>query len=375
MANTGKVLFISAPIGSGHIRAAQAVAAALEAKDASIHTRLANVFDFFSPAIGKTILNTYLRILRIFPQAYGMAYGWGNTSRLALIGRNLISGYLAGRMLGFIERYQPSAIVCTHATPAGLIAHLIRQGKITVPAVAIVTDFVVHRLWVYPEFSYYYVADEELRRYLANNGIPLERSEVSGIPISSRFAEKPITNKLFKKLGLTDGLPAILIMGGGAGALPLDEIVAACDGLSTPLQMIVVAGHNKAMYDKLSKLQNRCRKPLKLYGFADNVHELMQAAHLVISKPGGVSSAEALAVGLPIIIYRPIPGQEEANTVYLTRHGAAHRAETAGDVKQIVSSLLQDEAARQAFGQRASNLGKPQAAEHIAEGILRIMDR
>ena len=154
------------------------MAAAVRRLEPGAETVVANVFDFFSPWLGRTILAAYLKILDVFPGLYGAAYGWGNSSRLALAGRKIISSFLAGRMRRYLDVQKPDAIVVTHATPAGLIAYLAAAGSLDIPTFAVVTDFVVHRLWVYPELDRYFVADEQLRAYLATGPfVPLTGKE------------------------------------------------------------------------------------------------------------------------------------------------------------------------------------------------------
>ncbi|MGL5514769.1 MAG: MGDG synthase family glycosyltransferase, partial [Sporomusa sp.] len=179
MINGKRVLFISAPVGAGHIRAAQAVSRMLNVNH-DCHTELCNIFDLFHPVIGKTILNTYLKTLGVFPDLYGAIYGWGNRSNMALAGRELVSQAFAARMLKYINKFQPTAIVCTHATPAGLVAWLKKKKLVTIPAAAVITDFVVHRLWVYPEFDHYFVAHSAMVNYLSQYGISPQSVFVTG---------------------------------------------------------------------------------------------------------------------------------------------------------------------------------------------------
>lgn len=370
-----KVLFISAPIGSGHIRAAQSIQQALTDIQPDVETQLVNVFDFFSPKLGKTILAFYLKILKVYPKLYGMAYGWGNSSRFALWGRQIISRYLANRMLSYISEYKPSVIVCTHATSAGLVANLLQRSLLHTPSIGVITDFSIHRLWVYPELTRYYVANHAMRGFLADYNIPLSRSSVSGIPIMPQFTVKQNKSLVIRKLGLNASVNTVLIMGGGAGIMPLDLIVRACCELNDPLQLIVVAGHNQNMYNKLANIKNTVNKSILLYAYTDNIHELMSVSDLLISKPGGVSSAEALAVGLPLIIFKPIPGVEEANTDYLVSTGSAARADTLEAVKILVESLLRDSKKKASMQHLAYSAGKPQAAACIAGEILHMLGR
>lgn len=366
-----KVLFLSAPIGAGHVRAAQATGAALRRLAPEVATEFASVFDFFSPRLGRMILGGYLKVLDVFPQAYGAAYGWGNSSRLALAGRSMVSGFLASRLAGYLQASRPDTIVATHATPAGLMAHLAARGGLTVPTVGVVTDFVVHRLWVYSEIGTYCVAGETMRDFLAASGVPRERSAATGIPVDARFSA-PLDGAAAKAaLGLQAETPVVLIMGGGVGLMPMADIVAALEGLETPLQLIAVAGRNEALRQQLAALTGELRHcTLMPLGFADNVHELMAAADLLVSKPGGLTAAEALTRGLPMVIFRPIPGVEEANTGFLTACGAARRAETADALAATVRALLSSPEASTSMRAAALATGRPDAAEAVAKIIL-----
>jgi len=365
-----KVLFISAPIGAGHIRAAQAVANALQEIDPTIQTQLANVFDFFNPRLGKGILKVYLKLLATFPQAYGAMYGWGNDSSLALFGRRQVSRYLAHKMRNYILKYNPSAIVCTHATPAGLIAHLCRQSGLKVPTFAIVTDFVVHRLWVYPEISRYYVADETLRNFLDQHGVVPERTHAFGIPVDASFTTTVARDHVLQRLDLPADGKNVLIMGGGAGILPMADILRECDSSDAPLRFIAVTGRNRKLFHELSVLQKRLSHPLRVLGFVNNIHELMSCADVLLSKPGGMTSAEALASGLPMVIFKPLPGQEEANTRFLTERQYAMRADTTQAVRMQLEKLVSSSQHLEKMRRHVFQAGKNQAAKEIASHII-----
>ena len=371
MTTARKILFISAPVGAGHIKAAQAVSSALCKEYPQTETKIANIFDFFNPYIGKAILKAYLKVLKVFPALYGMAYSWGNESYLALVGRKIISGYLATHMEKYITEYNPTAIVCTHATPAGLVAHLLQKKKLTIPVIAVVTDFVVHRLWIYPEIKNYVVANEAMGDFLTLYGIEQSSIAVMGIPVDEKFSLVPDTEHIVKELSLDPQCKTILIMGGGGGMLPMDEIVLCCEAIDTDLQIIAVAGHNTSIYNKLLTIKPKLRQRVEVLGYVDNISELMAIADLIISKPGGVTTAETLCRGLPMIIYRPIPGQEEGNTHYLTNCQAALRADSLKEIQGMIKKLFIEEPKMlMTLQQNSLKLSQPQSANKIAEYVF-----
>lgn len=365
-----RVLFISAPFGSGHMRAAQAVCTALKEIDAGVKVEILNVFDFMNPVLGQLIIKIYLKILQWIPGLYGGMYGWGHSSKLALLTREIISRFFAKRMVKHIKKYQPTCIVCTHATPAGLIEYLSKNNCIDIPTMAIITDFVVHRWWVYPMINEYFVANQDMRDYLANSGIGQERSYLSGIPVHSDFLETPDVASIYEKLKLDPNISTVLIMGGGAGVLPMDKILTECDQLETPLQFVVVTGDNKVMFKKLLALQKGLRHTVRVLGYIDYVDQLMHLSKVLISKPGGMTSAECLCRGLPLIMFSPIPGQEEANTNYLVQHQLALRADTVAQVKATLLDTLTNDNITKQIKKNMIKLAKPYSAQMIAKHIL-----
>lgn len=369
-----RVLFISAPIGAGHIKAAQAVARALQEMDASCATQMVNVFDFLPPLLGRLILGSYLKVLDLFPQLYALMYGWGNVSPLALWGRRIVSRLLANRLERYLSDWKPDLVVCSHATPAGLVADLAARKRLNVPTVAVVTDYVVHRLWVYPEIEQYVVAHEELSDFLAGYGIAKTRVACNGIPVSAQFGvDQPTERKaVLRELTLSEARKTVLLMGGGAGLLPMESILAAALEAMPEVQWIAVAGKNKALFQRLQELQKKWPEQLRAFGYHDQVHRLMDAADLLVSKPGGLTVAEALCEKLPIIIYRPIPGQEEANTAYLLKQQVALRAESTQEIIAMLRRLLYEQPSElEMMTVKAQQLGRPNAAAEVADWIYK----
>lgn len=371
MAKSCRVLFLSAPVGAGHIQAARSISTAMHRKNDSVETKMANIFDFFNAFVGKSILDIYLNILKLFPRLYGMMYGWGNESYFALLGRQMISYYLAINMEKYIAEYNPDVIVCTHATPAGLAAYLLKRKKLSIPVVVVVTDFIVHRLWVYPEIQHYIVANEQMRRFLNEHGIEQNCIEVLGIPVDEKFLLLLDKESIRKRIQFSNQVKTILIMGGGAGILPMDEILLCCEDIGISLQIIVVTGKNESMYKKVMKLLPKLCNRVQILGYVSNINELMAISDLIISKPGGMTCAETLCSGIPMLIYKPIPGQEEANTNYLIEHDVALRADCLQDIQSTVKRIFisqPEELTR--LRKNILNIGKPMAAATIANYIF-----
>lgn len=371
MQQSRKILFLTAPIGSGHTRAAQAIKRELDSSYPGTQSRIVNVFDFFHPSIGQMILSSYGKILNLFPALYGKMYDWGNDSSAAVYGRELISRYLGSKMKQFIRDYRPDGIVCTHASPAGLAAYLHSRNIINIPIYGVVTDFVIHRLWIYKEVNHYYIAHQLLQDQLEVYGVPRVKSLTTGIPVDSKFSFSYQREVLLQQMSLNPKLPVVLIMGGGGGLLPMDKIIASIQNfLSGRIQIVAVAGQNQKMYNQLTGLYGT-QSDIRILRFVDNIHELMALSTVMITKPGGLTIAEALCMGLPMIIYQSLPGQEEGNADYLVTQKAALKANTTEGIIQALMPYV--EGNQQWIEQQKDmilRLSRPHAALKIVNHLI-----
>lgn len=362
-----RIAILTASFGAGHFKAAQAIEQAIAERDAAAQSKLIDSFIATAPRMTGAAVRLYLRVLSRVPSIYGMLYAWGNRSRAALWLRKLLSFRLSVSTRRQLAAFSPHAVICTHASPMGAVCRLKKQGSISAPLIAVITDFVVHRLWIFDEVDIYSVAHEGAARQLLAAGVAPDKILVSGIPIAGNFRNPVAKMNVREQLGLADDMPAVLLMGGGAGALPMDKIVAEFKHNATPVQLLVVAGHNEQLRARLKDLAESM--PIRVFGFVDNIHELMAAADLIVTKPGGLSTAEALAMGVPMVLFRPIPGQEEGNARFLVNEGVACRVDNMKDLPAMVINLLQDHEQLNMMRGRALEIAKPQAAQRVADMV------
>jgi processive 1,2-diacylglycerol beta-glucosyltransferase len=191
---------------------------------------------------------------------------------------------------------------------------------------------------------------------------------VTGIPISGKFSARINAKAVRKSLGLRDDLPLLLVPSGGFGMGPVAEILAELDKVAQPFQTVVVTGRNQELRRELAA-QDR-KHPTQVLGFAKNMHELMAVADLLITKPGGLTSSEALAMGKPLFILNPIPGQEAANSDFLLEHGAAAKVTRVEDLPYRIEQLLGSPKLAE-MGRAAKSLGKPAAARDIVSEAVK----
>jgi processive 1,2-diacylglycerol beta-glucosyltransferase len=234
--------------------------------------------------------------------------------------------------------------------------------------VSIVTDFEAHALWMNHCVDLYCVAAEETKARLVARGAEAKNIMATGIPISARFSANSDRNVVRKTLGVRDDTPIILVLSGGFGMGPVAEILTELDKVAQHFQTVVVTGRNEELRRELAATDRK--HPTHVLGFASNMHELMAIADLIITKPGGLTSSEALAMGKPLFILNPIPGQEAANSDFLLERGAALKVNRVEDLPYRIEKLLGTPKLAEMEG-AAKALGRPGAARTICEEVMR----
>jgi processive 1,2-diacylglycerol beta-glucosyltransferase len=265
-------------------------------------------------------------------------------------------------------------VVCTQAFACGVIDSWKRApGRRTPALVGVLTDFVAHRYWADPEVDLYIAPSEETRQKLITQGVLPERVTTHGIPTNQCFIHPVDRAAVIKNLGLKPDLPKILVMGGSLGLGPMKSVIRKLNKLPQPFDIIVVTGKNEELQEQLARKGPRLRHTTKIFGFVENVHELMDLAEMIITKPGGITTAEALVKKLPMIIINPIPGQEAKNSEYLLSQNVAVEATDANDVMLFVDEFLRNPRKLWAMREAAAALGRPRSAMNAAEEIFKLL--
>jgi processive 1,2-diacylglycerol beta-glucosyltransferase len=361
-----KWLILHASAGGGHRRAAEALAAA--AGQAGHATVVRDILDFTPPLYRRTYAKGYLALIRSAPELWGYLYAKSDRSAQLPLDRRVRAAFNQLNALSFtrfFRRTAPDAILCTHFLPLELTATLparIRQGR---PLFGIVTDFAAHSLWFCRGVDACFVATEEARRQLIRKGQPKESIQVTGIPVMPGFAPDRDSAEARQRLGLRPDLPAVLVLNGGLGVGPALGLMRAAREHPAPCQWMVVIGRNPRLESRVRDEAARVSAPVTVQGFVDNLHDWMAAADLVVSKPGGLTMAEALAMGKPAMLMDPIPGQEQRNAEYLLEAGAAVRAFDPEEALWKIDTFFRDPSRLDTLAANARRLGRPQAARDI----------
>lgn len=365
-----KILLLYISEHSGHHCASIAIENALREMDPDVRTLNINSFNYTNPILEKVINRAYMGVVRRTPEIWEYLYDNPKVLKKTQGLRDMIHRFNTGKLKALLDEFRPSAIVCTQAFPCGMVADYKRSSNLDIPLVGVLTDYAPHSYWIYNNVDKYIVPSEETGKKLVENGIDPSRVMAFGIPIDLRFRRVADSINIRKELSLDSNVPCVLIMGGTQGLGPIIDIVRILNRSDLNLQIIIAAGTNRKLYKALKS--RHFRKKILVLPYADNVDELMQASAVIITKPGGITTAEALAKGLPMLIISPLPGQEAMNTKFLLQEGVALKAESPYDALVILKELLYNENKLRMMRDRAISLSKPDSAINTARMVLEI---
>ena len=331
-------------------------------------------YEYAALVVSSIVADGYLRMVKTIPQMY--RYIYDRAERATEVGRfrKWAHVFTADNLRPLMLRERPDAVVCTHAFPCGAMAEYKRRFTDAPPVVAVVTDFAVHGFWIHRNIDRYVVATNEMRDVLLARRIRAQAIAVSGIPIRPEFAPSgEARSALRERLDLPHHRAVALLMGGGLGIAPLERMLLELNAVRIPLAAVVVAGRNARIERRLKETAENVGYPVRALPFVDNVYDYMHAADVLVTKPGGLSTAEALVAGVPMILCKPLPGQEERNARVLGDAGAAIRTTKPSELPAAIESLLGEASVRERMTEAARRLGRPNAAGEAASMIMRLV--
>jgi processive 1,2-diacylglycerol beta-glucosyltransferase len=357
----------------GHNKAANNIKEALLYRNAALAVLTINGFGRFYPNTEKFVDSVYTSVIKYFPFIWASIYDKKSIIRSLNPLRKFANWRTFKKLAIFINDFSPDCFVATQAFPCGFIADFKKKFKVNIPLVAVVTDYHPHGFWIHPTVDKYVVASTEAKEVLVKNGVSAQKIEILGIPISFYFMDSLPKEVVARQLGFLNDFPAILIMGGGLGIGPIEEIAKILDSSDYNCQLIVVCGKNKQLYKWFESHKSNFRKPVFYFGYIDYVHKIMDFADIIVTKGGGITSSEALAKGLGIIVANPIPGQEEKNVNYLLRKEAICRADEPLEIVRCVKQLIEDRKKLTALKEKAKSISCADSSLKIADLILKVV--
>jgi processive 1,2-diacylglycerol beta-glucosyltransferase len=371
-----RILVLSASVGAGHLRAAEAVEAALVELDPAATVKHIDVLTMTNAMFRRVYGSAYLDLVNKMPHALGYFYDLldqepspaKKSDRL----RGLVQRLNLTKFSRFLKTDSWDAVVNTHFLPAEIIAGLKRKGLFTAPQLTVTTDFETHRLWANDPCEHYFTATAEAAVALHRWGVNPERTSISGIPVHPLFSKPKDKSECCHRQGITGDRPVVLQLAGGFGVGPIEHIFCTILDVETPLELVVVSGRNAELKERLEKCSVPQRHRVKVLGFTDQMDELMCAADVVVSKPGGLTTSEILARGAAMLIINPIPGQESRNSDFLLENGAAVKASSTATLKYKLEGLLKDPDRLALIKANAARLGRPRAAYEVAQKAFEV---
>lgn len=312
----------------------------------------------------------YTKLSAMMPEFLGWWYEKSDDPWVAHKGRLAIDLPQALPLMNLVKEFRPDVILCTHFMPAGVISWLIANGKLEAQLGVVVTDFHFHAFWITRAFHWYFVAQEEDRIHMEALGLPAERIVATGIPVEPAFAAPVDRHEVLRRHGLNPEKPMVLVAGGSLGLSPATAVVRQLLQVKRDFQAIVVCGKNEEMQAGVRALTAGREEDFRVLGYTQEMADFMGAASVLMSKPGGMTTAEALARGLPMLILDPIGGQEERNSDVLLEAGAALKCSEVTLVGHKLKRLLDEPGLRERMAANARALGRPRAALDIANIMI-----
>ena len=343
-----RILIFYASYGGGHLSAANSIKQCLEENYKDCDIKIVDCMLYVNKPINKITTTAYKEMAKKFPWVWGEVYNHAQKGPLAKIS-STSNNILAKKLLILVKEYNPDIVISTHPFSSQMISYLKKKKLVDCTLATIMTDFSPHDQWLVGRdyVDYFFVSNNKLKDYLVLSGIPENKVFATGIPLSNRFLMHYNKTDIKLSFGLDLSKKVIIFFGGGEFGLGrektvkiLSSFIKHCDGY----QIVAIAGKNEKMkfeFDKLVAKEN-AENIVKVLPYTNKVPELMRIADLVVTKPGGLTTTESLASGLPIIAINPIPGQEEENAKFLEDSGVAIWIKKSDDYDNIISNILKN---------------------------------
>jgi processive 1,2-diacylglycerol beta-glucosyltransferase len=366
-----RVLIMSVSAGMGHIKAAAALEKTFAAEESVVEVINNDALQYTNKLFRDFYSTFYTSLVKSAPNFLGWWYKTSDEPWRTDAMRHMIDRLNTKPLVRFIRAFDPHITVCTHFMPAGIISHLIATEQLQAQLSIVVTDFDFHAMWLSRAFHRYFVAIDETKAYLQMLGMPTDRITVSGIPIDPVFAKPVNRTRECVLLGLDPTKPVLLLSAGALGVSPTDFILEQLLLLSHRAQILVVCGRDEELRRRVEqRVWNLHNRAVRVFGYTDEMHRWMKTADLFIGKPGGLTTAEAVASGLPMCVFNPIPGQEERNCDHLLEEGIAVKCNDLITLPFKISKLLDDPARMAQMKLQALRFAKPDAAQTVVRTLI-----
>ena len=371
-----KILIFYASYGGGHLSAANSIKQCIDDNFNDCKTKLIDCMEYVNKPVNKITTTAYKELAKKFPWAWGEVYSHSQKGPLAHIS-SASNKIIKKKLLKLLKEYHPDIIISTHPFGSQMVSYLKRKALVDCKLATIMTDFAPHDQWLVGKdyVDYYFVSHEKMRQELINSNVAENTVFATGIPLSNRFLMHFNKDEIMKSMGLNPDKRVILFFGGGEFGLGRDKTVKILNSFISHVknhQIVAIAGKNEKMKVAFDKLvaETNSESFVKVLAYTKQVPELMSISDLVVTKPGGLTTTESLASGLPIVAINPIPGQEEENAKFLEDEGVAIWLKKNDDYDKIIADLLADEVKLHQMKVNTKLLAKKNSTRDICDIIL-----
>lgn len=369
------ILILSASTGGGHMRASRAIENYMSEYDKSANVKIVDSLLYINPILNKTVTSGYVYLATKTPKIYGKIYELTNKEDRWISFVSRLNYLFANKLLPLIDEFKPDVIITTHPFPTEMVSILKTKELVNIPLVCIMTDYAPHKTWVNQKVDAYIVSNDDMVKEMTNIGVEEGVIYPYGIPIEQVFFEKKDKDLVLNELELNPNLPTILMMAGSFGVTNVFNIYEDIINIEKDFQVIVITGKNKKLYDEFDKIVNKSNKQTKLIYFTDEVNKFMQAADIIITKPGGLTITEALASNIPMAIFDAIPGQEEENADFLINHNMAIKLEKGQSCNKLIEELLINKEKLNNMKEACKSFDKNDSSKNICALIKELVDK
>ena len=371
-----KVIIFYASYGGGHLSAARSIKENMETNYEDIDVKLIDCMEYVNKTVNKITTKAYSEMAKKAPKTWGRVYWKSQKGPLAQISTTS-NKILSIKLYKLLKDFEPNLIVSTHPFGSQMCAYLKKHGKLNAKIATVMTDYAPHDQWlVFNKYvDYYFVSHDGMKKELHEKGIPNEKIFATGIPLSNKFLLKYDKPTILKSFGLSPDKKTVLFFGGGEfglGKTQTFKIFKSFVECPENIQIVAISGKNQKMKEAFENLVESLNKTdsVKILEYTNQVPELMSISDLVVTKPGGLTTTESLASGLPIVVINPIPGQEEENASYLEKNKVAIWLKKDDDVEAILKDLFSNPEKMQEMKIRARLLAKKNSTKDICKILL-----
>ncbi len=368
-----KIFILHASAGEGHRRAAIAIGEALTRAGVSPNdVTIADALDYGGSFFKNSYTGFYYWFVKNLPVMWGVFYNWLDNPAIYNFFypiRRVYNAWHGRRLLAAVIKNQPDLIICTHFFSAEILGHARKHGRIKSKVVVLVTDFHPVRVWMHDGVDEYWVLSEEAKQTMIIRGTSAKKITVGGFPITAEFQRRGDKESALKKHDFEKERLTLLLTTGSFGLGEQERLLSLLESERNSIQCLVVCGRNQALHKSLQS--KHYAYPCRIFGFVNFMPELMDAADLIVAKPGGATTAEAMAKGVPMIATGAIPGQETENLKFLLQQNAVFSAETPEEIVRVIQTVLKNRGLLDEKKQAADRIGNPRAADDVAQMRLK----